>query len=77
MSDVMIIILGVVAVVFAVTCVVFSAARFRNDRRREDRLSIAFARAQAVRTRGIGIQGSPYSLYAEPVWTDRRGWRGE
>ncbi len=70
-------ILGVVAVVFAVTCVVLTAARVRNDRRRLDRLSIAFARAQAVRTLGIGVQGSPYSLYAEPVWSDRRGRRGE
>ncbi len=73
MSDVVATILGVVVVGFAVTCVVFNAARARNDRRREERLSIAFARAQAVGTRGIGVQGSPYSLYAEPVWTDRRG----
>ncbi len=77
MSDITANILGVVLVAFAVMYVVFTAARARNDRRREERLSIAFARAQAVRTRGIGIQGSPYSLYVEPVWTDRRGWRGE
>ena len=73
MSNVTVGILGVVVVALAVTYVVFTAARARNDRRREQRLSIAFARAQAVRTRGIGVQGSPYSLYAEPFWPDRRG----
>ncbi len=64
--------LGVAAVLFAVTCIVFAAARARNDRRRQDRLSIAFERVQAVRTRGSVLQGSPYSIYAEPVWTVRR-----
>ncbi len=59
MSDVLATILGVVMVVFAVTYVVFTASRARNDRRREERLSIAFARAQALRKRGIGVQGSP------------------
>ena len=70
MGAVSIAILGAAA--FAVTCVVFAAARVRNDRRRQDRLSIAFERAQAVRTRGRGLQGSPYSVYAEPVWNDKR-----
>ncbi len=51
--------LGVAAVLFAVTYIVFAAARARNDRRRQDRLSIAFERVQAVRTRGSGLQGSP------------------
>ncbi len=64
--------LGVAAVLLAVPCIVFAAARARNDRRRQDRLSIAFERVQAVRTRGNGLQGSPYSIYAEPVWTVRR-----
>ncbi len=44
MSDVTIAILGVAA--FAVMCTVFAATRVRNDRRRQDRLSIAFDRAQ-------------------------------
>ena len=70
MSDVAIAVLGVAA--FAVTCIVFAAARARNDRRRQGRLSIAFERAQAVGTRGSGLQGSPYSVYVEPVWTVRR-----
>ena len=77
MSDVTIAILGIVAVVFAATCIAFATTRARNDRRRQDRLSIAFDRAQAVRTRGGGIQGRPNSVYAEPVWTvrrDRRDW---
>ncbi|MCZ6862288.1 MAG: hypothetical protein O7I42_18785 [Alphaproteobacteria bacterium] len=64
--------LGVAAVAFVVTCFVFAAARARNDRCRPDRPSIAFERAQAVRTRGSGLQGSPYSISAEPVWTVRR-----
>ncbi len=70
MGAVTIAILGAAA--FAVNCIVFAAARARNDRRRQDRLSIAFERAQAVRTRGRGLQGSPYSVYAEPVWNDKR-----
>ncbi|MCZ6895679.1 MAG: hypothetical protein O7H40_16750 [Gammaproteobacteria bacterium] len=70
MGAVTIAILGAAA--FAVTCVVFAAARVRNERRRQDRLSIAFERAQAVRTRGRGLQGSPYSVYAEPVWNGKR-----
>ena len=52
MSNVTIAILGVVAVVFAVvfavTCIVFAAARVRNNRRQQDRLSIAFERAQEL-----------------------------
>ncbi len=47
-SNVTIAILGVVAVVFAVTCIVFAAARVRNYRRQKDRLSIAFERAQEL-----------------------------
>ncbi len=72
MGDVIATILGVVAVVFVVTDFVFNSARARNDRHREERLSIAFDRAKAVRTQGIGTQGSPYGLYTEPVWTNRR-----
>ncbi len=56
MSDITANILGVVLVAFAVMYVVFTATMARNDRRREERLSIAFARAQAVRTRGIGVR---------------------
>ena len=70
MSAITIAILGAAA--FAVTCVVFATTRVRNDRRRQDRLSIAFERAQAVRTRGNGLQGSPYSVYGEPVWNVKR-----
>ncbi len=70
MSVVTITILG--AAVFAVTCVVFAAMRVRNDRRHQGRLSIAFERAQAVRTRGNGLQGSPYSINVEPVWNVKR-----
>ncbi len=70
MGAVTIAILGAAA--FAVTCIVFAAARVRNDRRRQYRLSLAFERARAVRTRGRGLQGSPYSVYAEPVWNDKR-----
>ncbi len=70
MGAVTIAILGAAA--FAVTCVVFAAARVRNDRRRQDRLSIAFERARAVRTRGSGLQASPYSVYGEPVWNVKR-----
>ncbi len=72
MGDVIATIFGVVAVVLVVTYFVFTSARARNDRHREERLSIAFDRAKAVRTRGIGAQGSPYGLYTEPVWTNRR-----
>ncbi len=46
----------ILVIVFAVTYVVFTSAKARNDRRREERLSTAFARAQAVRTRGIGVR---------------------
>ena len=41
-------ILGVVAVVFAVMCIVFAAARARNDRRQPERLSVAFERAREL-----------------------------
>ena len=51
--------LGVAAVLLAVPCIVFAAARARNDRHRQDRLSIAFERVPAVRTEGSGLQGSP------------------
>ncbi len=64
--------IGVVAVVFVMTYFVFTSARARNDRHREERLSIAFDRAKAVRTQGIGTQGSPYGHYTEPVRTNRR-----
>ncbi len=74
MSDATIAILGVAAL--AVACVVFAATRVRNNRRRQDRLSIAFERAQAVRTRGSGLQGNPYSVYAEPVWNVKRDRAG-
>ncbi len=42
------IILAVVAVLFVVTCIVLAAARVRNDRRHQDRLSVAFDRAQEM-----------------------------
>jgi type II secretory pathway pseudopilin PulG len=71
MGDVVIAVFGVVAVVFATVCVVFATARARKDQRRQDRLSIAFDRAQAVRTRGRGLQGNPYGGYAEPASTAR------
>ena len=48
MSNVTIAILGVVAVVFAVACIVIVAARIRNNRRHQDRLSSAFERAQEL-----------------------------
>jgi len=70
MGVVTIAVLGAAA--FAVTCVVFAAARARNDRRRQYRLSIAFDRARAVRTRGRGLQGSTYSVYAETVGNGKR-----
>ncbi len=72
MGDVIATIFGVVAVVFVMTYFVFTSARARNDRHREERLSIAFDRAKAVRTQGIGTQGSPYGHYTEPVRTNRR-----
>ena len=62
------IVIGVAVVVLAVFGLVYLWARSRSERRRQARLDIAFERAQAVRTRGSGLQGSPYSLYAEPVW---------
>ena len=76
MGDVTIAVLAVVAAAFAVMCIGFTLARNRDERRRQDRLSLAFDRAQAVRTRGNGLQGSPYGVYAEPVWTIRRDRRG-
>ncbi len=73
MSDFTIAILGVVAVVFAAMCVAFATARVRNDRRRQDRLALAFERAQAVRTRGsTGLQGGPHGIYGEAVWNVRQ-----
>ena len=73
MSDFTIAILGIVAVVFAATCVAFTTARLRNDRRRQDRLSLAFERAQAVRTRGSsGLQGGAHGIYGEAVWNVRQ-----
>ena len=41
-------IIGVVAVLLVVTCIVFAAARVRNDRRQQERLSVAFDRAQEM-----------------------------
>ncbi len=68
MSDFTIAILGVVAVVFAAMCVAFATAR-----RRQDRLALAFERAQAVRTRGsTGLQGGPHGIYGEAVWNVRQ-----
>ncbi len=46
MSSVTIAILGVAKFAFVVTCIEFAAMRVPNDRRRQDRLSIAFERAQ-------------------------------
>ena len=66
MSDIIIAILGVVPVIFAVSSIVF-AATVRNDRQRQVRLSMAFDRAQADRTRGAGLEGSSYSFYSESV----------
>ena len=77
MSDVMIAILGIAAMMFAVTYIFFASARMRNDRRRQDKLSIAFDRAQSIRTRGTSPQGSPRGLYAEPVWSIRRDRGGK
>ena len=45
------------------------SVRARNHRRQQIRLSVAFERAQAVRTRGSGLQGNPYGVYAEPAWS--------
>ena len=72
MSDVMIAILGIAAVIFAATCLFVASTRMRTDRRRQDRLSVAFDRAQSTRTRGTGLQGSPRGLQAEPVWSVRK-----
>lgn len=72
MSDIMFAILGIVVVLFGIGCIVFAMTRLRNDRRRQDRLAIAFDRARSVRTRGSGLQGAPHSVYAEPVWSVRR-----
>ncbi len=72
MSDVIAIILVVVVVVFAVTYVIITAAKARNDHRQEERLSIAFDRAQSSRTRGVGFREAP-RLYAETIWPDERG----
>ena len=66
MSELTISILGVA--VFALVVAFLAAAKLRTYRRRQSRLSGAFERAQAVRTRGSGLQGSPYSIYAEPAW---------
>jgi len=40
----------------------------RRRRKRERRLSRAFDRATLVQRTGIGVQGKPYSIYAEPAW---------
>jgi len=66
MSDLTMSILGIAA--FVVVIVYLAGAKMRTNRRRQSRLSGAFERAQTVRTRGSGLQGSPYSIYAEPVW---------
>jgi hypothetical protein len=75
MTNVTIAILGV-AVIFAETCIVFAAVRIRNHRR-QVRLSIAFDRARAVRTRDRGLPESPFSFYAEPIWTFMRDRGGK
>ena len=72
MGDVMIAVLGAAAIVIAACFIVFATTRFRNDRRRQVRLSIAFDRAQSVRTRGSALEGNPHGLYAEPVRSARR-----
>ena len=40
----------------------------RRKRNREMRLNRAFDRAALVQRTGIGVQGKPYSIYAEPAW---------
>ena len=77
MSDVMIAIFGIAAVMFALTGIFFASARVRNDRRRQDKLSVAFDRAQSFRTRGTGLQGNPHGLHAEPAWSMRRDRGGK
>ena len=73
MSNVIATILGLVSVGVAATYVIFTLVRARNDRRRDERLSIAFDRAHSIRTRGIGFQGTHYSVYAELDCPYRRG----
>ena len=48
MSIVTIAILGAVAVMFAAAGIAGAAARARDDRRQQDRLSLAFERAQGA-----------------------------
>ncbi len=48
MSSITIAILGIGSLAFVVTCIVFTAARVRNTRRRQVRLSFAFDRAQEL-----------------------------
>lgn len=43
---------------------------WRRKQRRQARLDIAFARARTVGQTGSGLQGTPYSVYAESAWAD-------
>ena len=54
MSPVTIAILGVSS--FAMTCIKFAATKVRNKRRRQDRLSIAFERAQESRREAASLR---------------------
>jgi hypothetical protein len=56
------------AVLAVVLWVVLAVRRYR---RRQDRLSRGFERAQKASKTGSGIQGKPYSVYGEPSWTDK------
>ncbi len=56
------------AAIGIVALVSIFVSRLRTVRRRQNRLSGAFARAQQVRTRGGGLQGATYSIYAEPAY---------
>lgn len=72
MSDVMITIFGGALAVLATAYGMFVVARARSDRRRQERLSIAFDRAKSIRTRGVGFPGGDYSVYVDLDPSDRR-----
>lgn len=59
--------LGLIALAAAVWLII----TMQRSKRRQDRLSRGFERAQKASKTGSGIQGKPYSVYGEPSWTDK------
>lgn len=61
---------------FALAAVLWLWLRHWRRNLRQGRLERGFRRARKVAQSGSGVQGTPYSLYAESAWSDESRERG-